>query len=108
MATFVYTARKDRGGLFTGEASGDSKQAVVAELKRKGLTVLRLDEKRGVLNLQGLLESATKIKVRDKAVFARQFATMIQSGLAVLRALLRVGGADPEPPLQEDHRLRAQ
>lgn len=87
MATYVYTARKDRGGMFTGEASGDSKQAVVADLKRKGLTVLRLEEKRGVFNVQALLENATKIKVRDKAVFARQFATMIQSGLAVLRAL---------------------
>jgi type IV pilus assembly protein PilC len=87
VATYVYTARKDRGGLFTGEVSGDSKQAVAADLKRKGLTVLKLEEKRGALNLQSLLESATKIKVRDKAVFARQFATMIQSGLAVLRAL---------------------
>ena len=87
MATYVYTARKDRGGMFTGEVSGDSKQAVAADLKRKGLTVLKLEEKKGAFNLQGLLENSTRIKVRDKAVFARQFATMIQSGLAVLRAL---------------------
>ncbi len=87
MATYVYTARKDRGGMLTGEASGDSKQAVVADLKRKGMTVLKLEEKRGALSIQSLLESSTKIKTRDKAVFARQFATMIQSGLAVLRAL---------------------
>jgi type IV pilus assembly protein PilC len=33
------------------------------------------------------MENSTKIKPRDKAVFARQFATMIQSGLAVLRGL---------------------
>jgi type IV pilus assembly protein PilC len=87
VATFVYTARKDRGGMFTGEVSGDSKHAVAADLKRKGLTVLRLDEKRSALNLKAIMENSTKIKVRDKAVFARQFATMIQSGLAVLRAL---------------------
>jgi type IV pilus assembly protein PilC len=87
VATYVYTARKDRGGLFTGEAAGDSKQAVAADLKRKGLTVLKLEEKRGAFSLKALTEASTKIKVRDKAVFARQFATMIQSGLAVLRAL---------------------
>jgi type IV pilus assembly protein PilC len=87
VATFVYTARRDRGGLFTGEAAGDSKQAVAADLKRKGLTVLRLEEKRGAFSFKALMEASTKIKVRDKAVFARQFATMIQSGLAVLRAL---------------------
>ncbi len=97
MATYVYTARKDRGGMFTGEASGDSKQAVAADLKRKGLTVLRLEEKKGAFSLQGLLESSTRIKVRDKAVFARQFATMIQSGLAVLRALYVLEEQTPNP-----------
>jgi type IV pilus assembly protein PilC len=87
VATFVYTARKERGGLFTGEISGASKQVVAADLKRKGLTIVRLDEKRAAFSFQGMVEASTKIKVRDKAVFARQFATMIQSGLAVLRAL---------------------
>jgi type IV pilus assembly protein PilC len=87
VATYAYTARKDRGGVFTGVAAGDSKQAVAADLKRKGLTVLRLEEKRSALTFKALVEASTKIKVRDKAIFARQFATMIQSGLAVLRAL---------------------
>ena len=87
MATYTYTARKDRGSLFTGEAAGQSKQAVAADLRRKGLTVLKLEEKRSRVDFKSLMESSTRIKVRDKAVFARQFATMIQSGLAVLRAL---------------------
>ncbi|MCL5734778.1 MAG: type II secretion system F family protein [Actinobacteria bacterium] len=87
MATFVYTARRDRGGQFTGELTGENKAAVVAELRRKGFTVLRLEEKRGLPSLSQILESSKRIKIRDKAVFARQFATMINSGLAVLRAL---------------------
>lgn len=87
MATFTYTARRDSGGQFTGELVGDTKAAAVAELRRKGFTVLRLEEKRGLPTLDELLESSKRIKTRDKAVFARQFATMINSGLAVLRAL---------------------
>ncbi|MBN1628623.1 MAG: type II secretion system F family protein [Thermoleophilia bacterium] len=88
MATYVYTARRERGTPFTGEVSGDNKAAVVAELRRKGFTVLKLEQKgAGLPDLQALLESNTRIKVRDKAVFARQFATMINSGLPVLRAL---------------------
>ena len=87
MSTFVYTARKDRGAPFKGEAMGDSKAAVVADLRRKGLTVVSLEEKRGAIDLKTLLEGSKRISVRDKAVFARQFATMINSGLAVLRAL---------------------
>jgi len=87
VATYIYTARKDRAGSFSGEVTGDSKSAVVAELRRKGLTVLRLEEKRSLPNISELFESSMRIKTRDKAVFARQFATMINSGLAVLRAL---------------------
>jgi type IV pilus assembly protein PilC len=87
VGTFTYTARKDRGAQFTGEVMGDSKAAVVAELRRKGLTVVRLEEKRGALDLRALMENSKRISMRDKAVFARQFATMINSGLAVLRAL---------------------
>ncbi len=87
MATYSYTARRDRGSPFNGKASGDSKAAVVADLRRKGFTVLKLQENRSSFDLKTLLENSTKIKTRDKAVFARQFATMINSGLAVLRAL---------------------
>ena len=87
MATYSYTAKRERGAPFTGDVAGDNKAAVVAELRRKGLTVLKLEQKRSIPDIRTILESSTKIKARDKAVFARQFATMIQSGLAVLRAL---------------------
>ena len=87
MGTFTYTAKKERGALFTGELAGDSKASVVAELRRKGLTVVSLEEKRSSIDFKSLLENSKRISVRDKAVFARQFATMISSGLAVLRAL---------------------
>jgi type IV pilus assembly protein PilC len=87
VGTFTYTARRDQGGLLSGELAGDNKTAVAAELRRKGLTVVQLQEKRGLPNLSELFESSQRIKPRDKAVFARQFATMINAGLAVLRAL---------------------
>jgi len=87
VGTFTYTARQDRGGLLTGQVTGEDKVAVAAELRRKGLTIVTLQEKRSFPSLSELLESTARIKARDKAVFARQFATMINSGLAVLRAL---------------------
>ncbi|MCE5253469.1 MAG: type II secretion system F family protein [Actinomycetia bacterium] len=87
MATYTYTAKRERGAPFSGELVADSKAAVVAQLRRKGLTVLKLEEKRTSVGLKEMLENSKRIKTRDKAVFARQFATMINSGLAVLRAL---------------------
>jgi type IV pilus assembly protein PilC len=87
MSTYVYTARPERGGPLKGEIQGDSKAAVAAELRRKGMTVLAVEEKKGLPNINELLEGLTRIKLRDKVVFSRQFATMINAGLALLRAL---------------------
>lgn len=87
MATYVYTARRERGAPFTGEMVADTKAAAVGELRRRGFTVLRLEEKRTSLDLRAWMENSQRIKVRDKAVFARQLATMINSGLPVLRSL---------------------
>jgi len=87
MSTYVYTARPERGAPLKGQVQGDSKAAVAADLRRKGLTVLEIDEKRTSLNINELLEGFTAIKPRDKVIFSRQFATMINAGLALLRAL---------------------
>ncbi len=62
MGNFTYTAKKDRGALFTGEVIGDSKASVVAELRRKGLTVLKLEERRGLPDLKTMLENSKRIK----------------------------------------------
>jgi type IV pilus assembly protein PilC len=105
VATFTYTAKKDRGVVFAGEAVGDSKAAVVSELRRKGLTVVSLEEKKGALDIKQLLENTKRISVRDKAVFARQFATMISSGLAVLRALYVLEDQTENPRLKKLIRL---
>jgi type IV pilus assembly protein PilC len=87
VATYTYTAKREKGAPFTGDVSGENKAAVVAELRRKGLTVLKLEQKRSLPDFKTMMESSQRIKGNDKAVFARQFATMIQSGLPVLRAL---------------------
>ena len=87
MSTYVYTARPERGSPLNGQVSGDSKAAVASELRRKGLTVLSMDEKKGLPNINELLEGTHRIKLRDKVVFSRQFATMINAGLALLRGL---------------------
>ena len=101
MTTFTYTARRERGGLLTGQLAGDSRAAAVAELRRKGLTVLSLEQKRSLPDLNQMLAGSKRIKARDKAVFARQFATMINAGLAVLRALYVLEEQSENPRLKK-------
>src|SRR5680860_763489 len=87
MSTFAYTAKPQGGSSVSGEVDGESKAAAAAKLRRKGLTVMSLEEKKGFAQINDFLEGFTKIKMHDKVVFSRQFATMINAGLALLRGL---------------------
>ncbi len=87
MSTYSYTAKPSAGTQTRGKIQGDSKAAVAAELRRRGLTVLSVEEQKGLPDLSELMEGFTRIKLHDKVIFSRQFATMIKAGLALLRAL---------------------
>lgn len=88
MATFVYRVRDVRGIPSNGEVEADNRMSAAAELRNKGFTVVDLSEKKaGGRPLKEVLAEARPIKARNLTVFSRQFATMINSGLALLRAL---------------------
>jgi type IV pilus assembly protein PilC len=84
MTNFAYKALDARGGQAAGQIEGESKVAVAAALRSKGFTVLDLNEvKRG----WGQIQLGGSIKSKDLTVFSRQFATMVNSGLSMLRCL---------------------
>jgi type IV pilus assembly protein PilC len=86
MTTFAYKALDARGGPSTGQIDGDSKAAVAQMLRGKGFTVLDVNEvKKGLGSIE--LTFLQRIKSKDLTVFSRQFATMVNSGLAMLRCL---------------------
>ena len=87
MATFAYKALDAKGASASGQLDGDNKAAVAAALRNKGLTVVDINEVKSGLGQKDLLAGMQRIKSKDLTVFSRQFATMINSGLSMLRAL---------------------
>jgi type IV pilus assembly protein PilC len=87
MATFSYKALDTRGAAASGQIDADNKAAVAAGLRNKGLTVVDIDEVKTGLAQTDIFASLQRIKAKDLTIFSRQFATMINSGLAMLRAL---------------------
>jgi type IV pilus assembly protein PilC len=87
MGTFAYKALDAKGSQANGTLDGDTKAAVAAALRNKGLTVLNIDEVKGGLRSKDLFESLQRVKPKDLTIFSRQFATMVNSGLAMLRCL---------------------
>jgi type IV pilus assembly protein PilC len=88
-ATFSYSVRDRAGKLISGTLDAESESAVARRLKDMGYAPVSITQSNAGLSkeikIPGL--GAKKIKLKDLAVFSRQFATMINSGLSLLRAL---------------------
>ncbi len=85
MSTFVFKAIDLGGKQAKGEVEAESKQSVADQLKAKGLIVLDIADKRKARELE--LPGANRIKAEDLSIMTRQLATMIASGMTILRTL---------------------
>jgi type IV pilus assembly protein PilC len=85
MSTFAFKAVDLSGIPQTGVIDGADKQAVTTELKGRGLKVMALEEKKSGLQMQ-LRLGPKRVKASELTVMSRQLATMISSGMTLLRA----------------------
>jgi type IV pilus assembly protein PilC len=65
----------------------DSKGQVTELLRERGLIVLDVSEQNEAFRLEQVFDRFRSIKARDMAIFSRQFATLIDSGMPMLRSL---------------------
>jgi type IV pilus assembly protein PilC len=84
-ATFAYKAVDRSGVPSAGEVAGASADVVRDMLARQGLTVMDLREKKSGMNMEIRL-LPQRIKATELTVMTRQLATMISSGMTLLRA----------------------
>jgi len=87
MSTFAFRAVDVAGVPSRGEVDAESKAQVSEQLRERGLIVLEVSEKNEAYKLESVFDRFRGIKTRDLAVFARQFSTLIQSGMPMLRSL---------------------
>ena len=85
MSTYVFKAMDLAGVKARGEIDADSKEAVSNQLKARGMIVLDIADKHASREIE--LSFLKTVKAAELAVFSRQLATMISSGLSILRAL---------------------
>ena len=85
MAVFAYKARSRSGEVLEDQMEGSDTMAVAQTLRQQGLFVI--DVKEQGVGQKDILEPFKKVKLADLVVFTRQFATMINAGLPIVRAL---------------------
>ena len=84
--TYQYKVRDRAGNLVSGQLIGDSVGLVMTKLREMGMTPIEVKKAKTGLKMEINLRPG-HVKLKDLAVFSRQFATMVNSGLPILRAL---------------------
>jgi type IV pilus assembly protein PilC len=84
--TYDYKVRDRTGGLVTGQLVGDSETLVLQRLREMGMTPVEVKKAGTGMKMEINLRPG-RVKLKTIAVFCRQFATMVNSGLPILRAL---------------------
>jgi type IV pilus assembly protein PilC len=85
--TFTFRAMDVAGVASAGEVEAESKAQVSEQLRQRGLIVLDVSEKANPLKIEDFLRRFKSVDMRELAVFSRQFATLVASGMPMLRTL---------------------
>jgi type IV pilus assembly protein PilC len=90
--TYAYKVRDRDGRMAAGSMEAESEEAVVGRLRQLGYAPISIEPEKGAgLKTEVKLPGTGRVKLKDLAVFSRQFATMINSGLSLLRSLTILG-----------------
>jgi type IV pilus assembly protein PilC len=83
--TYDYKVRDRSGNVIAGTLVADSEGLVLQRLREQGYVPMEVKQKkRGLGDIEF---GGKKVKLKQLAIFSRQFATMVNSGLPILRGL---------------------
>jgi len=85
--TFAFKAMDVAGAASAGEVEAESKAQVTEQLRQRGLIVLDVSEKSEPFKIEQLWQTWKGIDMRELSIFSRQFATLVASGMPMLRTL---------------------
>jgi type IV pilus assembly protein PilC len=94
--TYAYKVRDRAGKVISGTLVADNEALVLQRLREQGYTPLEVGKQKRGVNIE---LTPKKVKLKELAVFSRQFATMVNSGLPILRGLSILADQTTNPQL---------
>lgn len=85
--TYNYQVRDPSGKMVSGVLVADSQELVITRLREMGYVPLKVAVQRGPGVRREINILPQKAKLKDLAVFSRQFSAMVSAGLPILKAL---------------------
>ncbi len=94
---FLWEGSDKRGVKVKGESQGSNPAMIKAELRRRGIVPKKVRKKSTLFSAN----TGKKIIPRDIAIFSRQLATMMSSGVPLVQAFEIIGRGHDNPRMQE-------
>ena len=104
---YTYKVRDPQGKFVEGKVEAASEVAVADKLRAMGYVPLEVKAANVGMQREISFGRKKRVKTKDLAVFSRQFATMIDAGLTMLRALTIMADQSDNPELRR-HPARGQ
>ncbi|MEM9091581.1 MAG: type II secretion system F family protein [Cyanobacteria bacterium P01_F01_bin.53] len=102
MPTFVVTGRNTTGKAVRQKIDAPSVSEARTMMSQQGMHIQNIKESRGVsFSMEDIQTSMAKVTVKDKAVFSRQFAALVSSGVALVRGIGILADQCPNPKMKQ-------
>lgn len=101
MPTFAYTVLDPNGKTIKGKTDSENEGTLLARLHEQKFHVLTVNEEktRGTSHVS-VGSTGKRVKLNNMVIFSRQFATMIDAGVAMVRCLDILEGQTKDPALK--------
>ncbi len=103
MPVFNYQGKNASGQKVRGERAAENKQTLRATLGKERISELKISGKSEKVNLRNIniTIGSSKVKVRELAIFFRQFSVMIDAGLPLVQCLEILGTNQANPTFRK-------
>ncbi|PWT85324.1 MAG: pilus assembly protein PilC [Acidobacteria bacterium] len=99
MPVFTFTGKTANGEKVNGERMAPTKDVLASQLRKERITPASIREKGKEFSLPTF--GSAKVKVKDIAVFFRQFSVMIDAGLPLVQCLEILAANQENPTFQK-------
>ena len=89
MASYAYTVRDASGTLRNGTSEAENPEVLARRLREQGFTINEIKQSKAKKNVNAgsFLDNLQKVKLTELSIFCRQFSTMIDAGVSLVRCL---------------------
>src|SRR4051794_1798645 len=99
MPVFTYTVRDQTGAVRTGTSEAENQEILKRRLQEQGFQVNEVAATKGKKK-KSAGAGFGRVKLADLSIFCRQFSTMIDAGVSLVRALDVLGEQTQNPKLK--------